>query len=62
MCEIMEEYGAIREARGEARGEEKGKLKSVVSLLKKGIITEKEATDEIGMTVDDFKKAMGAVS
>ena len=62
VCEIMEEYGAIREACGEARGEEKGKLKSVVSLLKKGIITEKEATDEIGMTVDDFKKAMGAVS
>lgn len=62
VCEIMEEYGAKREARGEARGEEKGKLKSVVSLLKKGIITEKEAADEIGMTVDDFKKAMGAVS
>ena len=62
VCEIMEEYGAKREARGEARGEEKGKLKSVVSLLKKGIITEKEAADEIGMTVDDFKKAMRAVS
>ncbi|WP_295919419.1 hypothetical protein [Anaerovibrio lipolyticus] len=34
----------------------------VFALLKKGIITEKEAADEIGMTVDDFKKAMGAVS
>ena len=58
MCESVEKFAERYAARREARV----KLESVVSLFKKGKITEEDAADEIGMTVDDFKKAMEAVS
>ena len=60
MCEIMEKYGAKREARGEERGEKRGKLMVVIDLLKDGIISEQVAADKVGMTVDEFKKEMEA--
>lgn len=58
VCESVERFAERYAARREA----KVKLESVVSLLKKGKITEEDAADEIGMTVDEFKKAMEAVS
>lgn len=58
VCESVEKFAERYAARREARV----KLESVVSLFKKGKITEEDAADEIGMTVDDFKKAMEAVS
>ncbi len=60
VCEIMEKYGAKREARGEERGEKRGKLMVVIDLLKDGIISEQVAADKVGMTVDEFKKEMEA--
>ncbi len=66
VCEIMEDfaerYAAKREARGEARGEKNGRLKTVISLIKKGKLSEDEAADEIGMTLEEFKKNMEACS
>ena len=72
VCEIMEKfakkYAAKREAqaeargeaRGEVRGEKNGRLKTVISLIKKGKLSEDEAADEIGMTLEEFKKNMKA--
>ena len=70
VCEIMEEFVAKREARAEARGEargeasgeKKGRLKTVISLIKKGKLSEAEAADEIGMTLEEFKNNLETCS
>ena len=43
---------------GEARGEVKGALRTVISLLHKGRLTEAEAAEETGMSLDEFRKAV----
>ena len=49
MCEIIEKY------KNEGRIE--GLLQMAVSLWKKGRLTEKEAADEAGISLEEFKKA-----
>ncbi len=53
MCEFIDRL----EARGEARGEIKGQLKLLVSLIKDGVLTLKQAAKRIGMTETKFKSA-----
>jgi hypothetical protein len=53
MCEFIDRL----EARGEARGEIKGQLKLLVSLIKDGVLTLKQAAKRIGMTEAKFKSA-----
>ena len=49
MCEIIEKY------KNEGRIE--GLLQMAVSLWKKGRLTEKEAADEAGISLEELKKA-----
>ena len=73
MCEIIEKYKAEGMAQGMAMGRAEGRiegraegraegrveglLKMAVSLWKKGRLTEQEAADEAGISLEDFKKA-----
>ena len=65
MCEIIEKYKTegkaegIAEgmAQGMAQGLAKGLLQMAVSLWKKGRLTEQEAADEAGISLEEFKKA-----
>ena len=73
MCEIIEKYKAEGMAQGMAMGRAEGRiegraegraegrieglLKMAVSLWKKGKLTEQEAADEAGISLEDFKKA-----
>ncbi|MBQ2009140.1 MAG: hypothetical protein IIW64_09635, partial [Selenomonadaceae bacterium] len=44
-------------AEGRAEGRIEGLLKMAVSLWKKGRLTEQEAADEAGISLEEFKKA-----
>ena len=61
MCEIIEKYKAEGMAQGMAMGRAEGRieglLKMAVSLWKKGRLTEQEAADEAGISLEEFKKA-----
>ena len=73
MCEIIEKYKAEGMAQGMAMGRAEGRiegraegraegrieglLKMAVSLWKKGRLTEQEAADEAGVSLEEFKKA-----
>ena len=46
----------------EKEGIKKGILEAVVSLMKKGKITESEAAEEAGMSIADFQKAVAALA
>ena len=46
----------------EKEGIKKGILEAVVSLMKKGKITESEAAEEAGMSIADFKEAVAALA
>ena len=52
MCQAIEEMRAKSRAEGEA----KGILKTLVSLVKDGILTLSEAAKRENMTVEDFEK------
>ena len=52
MCQAIEEMRAESRAEGEA----KGILKTLVSLVKDGILTLSEAAKRANMTVEDFEK------
>ena len=60
MCEIIEKYKAEGRAEGRAEGIAKGILQMAVSMWKKGKLTEQEAADEAGISLEDFKKAVAA--
>ena len=62
VCEIMEDFAERYAAKREALGEKNGRLKTVISLIKKGKLSENEAADEIGMTLEEFKKNMESCS
>ena len=46
---------------GISQGISRGVLKTVLSMLKKGRITESEAAEEAGMSLAEFKKAVAAM-
>ncbi len=48
-------------SQGISQGISRGVLKTVLSMLKKGRITESEAAEEAGMSVAEFKKAVAAM-
>ena len=50
-----EAYG---EAIGEARGRAEGRLENLLSLVKKGLISEEIAAEEAGMSVEAFAQKM----
>ena len=54
MCEIIEKY----KAEGFAQGLTEGFLQAAISLWKKGRLTEQEAADEAGISLEEFKKAV----
>lgn len=56
MCQAIEEMRAESRAEGRAEGEAKGILKTLVSLVKDGILTLSEAAKRANMTVEDFEK------
>ena len=55
--------GKIKEAYQKAfqEGFQQGILETVVSLMKKGKITEADAAEEAGMSIADFKEAVTAL-
>ncbi len=55
-------YYEGKEKEWRKEGIQKGSLATVVSLMKKGKITETEAAEEAGMTVTDFKKTIAALA
>ncbi len=49
--------GEVRgEARGEARGETKCVIKTLISFINDGLITEEKAAEKANMTLDEFRK------
>ena len=46
------------EAYGEARGRVEGRLENLLSLVKKGLISEEIAAEEAGMSVEAFAQKM----
>ena len=73
MCEVLDRVEsrglargkAIGEARGEAIGEARGKILGVqstlISLVKKNLLSIRDAASEAGMSEEDFKKLSGVV-
>ena len=67
MCEVLDRVEsrgkAIGEARGEAIGEARGKILGVqstlISLVKKNLLSIRDAASEAGMSEEDFKKLAG---
>ena len=57
MCEIIEKYKTEGFAQGFVQGFAEGFLQAAVSLWKKGKLTEQEAADEAGISLEEFKKA-----
>lgn len=61
MCEIIEKYKAEGFAQGFAdgfaQGLTEGFLQAAISLWKKGRLTEQEAADEAGISLEEFKRA-----
>lgn len=61
MCEIIEKYKAEGFAQGFAQGFvqgfAEGLWQAAISLWKKGKLTEQEAADEAGISLEEFKKA-----
>ena len=61
MCEIIEKYKAEGFAQGFAQGFvqgfAEGLLQAAISLWKKGKLTEQEAADEAGISLEELKKA-----
>ena len=47
---------AIGEAKGEAKGEVKGTIKTLLGLVKKGLLTEANAAAEANVSVAEFRK------
>ena len=58
MCRIMDEREARGEARGFERGLEQGKVKTLVFLVKDGIISTEIAVEKSGMTKEEFEKLL----
>lgn len=50
MCKAMEELIKDGEARGEARGESNGAIKTLIGLVKDGLLSVKDAAPRAGMT------------
>ncbi len=48
------------EARGEKRGRAKGFFQAILMMFRKGRITEAEAAEDSGMTIEEFRKAAAA--
>ena len=69
MCEVLDRVEsrgkAIGEARGKAIGEARGKILGVqstlISLVKKNLLSIRDAASEAGMSEEAFKKLAGSV-
>ena len=53
---------AYGEAIGEAIGEARGRVESLISLVKKGLISAETAANESGLTVEEFMQKMNPAS
>ena len=59
---IGEKWGEERgEKRGEERGEKQGILKTLAALIRKGLLSLKDAASEAHMTEDEFTAQMAAL-
>ena len=58
MCKAMEELIKDGEARGEARGESNGAIKTLIGLVKDGLLSVKDAAPRAGMTESQFREKM----
>ena len=52
---------SIGEKRGEERGEERGIIKGISALIRKGLLSLKDAASEANMTEDEFTAQMAAL-
>ena len=44
------------EKKGEKRGEKRGKIELLVNMIKEGVISLKQAAEQLGMSVEKFEK------
>lgn len=56
MCEIMEKFGARREAKGKAEGRTEGRLNTLIELVRKGRLDIQYAAPMSGMSPEAFRK------
>ena len=69
MCEVLDRAEARGEARGKAIGEARGKVigeaigiqRTLISLVKKNLLSIRDAAAEAGMSEEAFKKLAGFV-
>ena len=65
MCEVLDRVESRGLARGKAIGEARGKILGVqstlISLVKKNLLSIRDAASEAGMSEEDFKKLSGVV-
>ena len=73
MCDVLDRVEARGEARGEVRGEARGKAigeahgkilgarSTLINLVKKNLLSIRDAANEAGMSEEDFRKLAGVV-
>ena len=61
MCEVLDRVESREMARGEARGKILGVQSTLVSLVKKNLLSIRDAASEAGMSEEAFKKLAGFV-
>ena len=61
MCKVLDQIVAQGEARGEAKGEIRGTQKTLVNLVKKNLLSIRDAALEAGMSEEAFKKLAGVM-
>ena len=59
MCKALTEMLADERQEGIEQGIEQGKEKALFSLMKKGLISEEQAAEELGVSVGEIKKLLG---
>ena len=61
MCEVLDRVESRGKAIGEARGKILGVQSTLISLVKKNLLSIRDAASEAGMSEEDFKKLSGVV-
>lgn len=63
MCEVLDKVESRGLARGEAIGEARGRIfgvqSTLINLVKKNLLSIRDAASEAGMSEEDFKKLAG---